>query len=78
MRRRENVSLLNSAACAQTICICLHGHALSFSRVYMFSFMYLHLFVSIVATITKFLLDECVYISKVFSLFLLLIVNFKI
>jgi hypothetical protein len=33
MRVEEgNVSLLNSAACAQTICTCLHGHALSFMR----------------------------------------------
>ena len=45
-RGKENVSLLYSVACAQTICTCLNGHTPLLTR----SFMYLHVFVCIVTT----------------------------
>ena len=46
-RGRENVSLLYSVACAQTICICLNGHTpLSSTMLHVFSLcIYIYLYV---------------------------------
>jgi hypothetical protein len=58
-RGRENVSLLYSAACAQTICACLNGHAPLFStrfwRFRLCIYIYLYVFQPLVSPWRPFL-----------------------